>query len=335
MRKPRIFTAKAVLVTLLSTIFGCSEKPFHTDIGTAEGTTYRIIYQYDRSLHAAIDTLLDGFENEFSIYREGSAISRFNHGEKMRATDRMKECIEISRKIHIESEGLFDPTLRPLIGMWGFGEDKRLKQPRQTEIDSVMQFVGFSMIGIDADTVRRDDPRVTLDFNAIAKGYSVDLVGKMFDSLGIENYLVEIGGEITTRGINASGRPWRIGIDRPVEGNFAPGADMITRIELDGHKGLATSGNYRKYIIDSTIGKVTHTIDPRTGRSVTHNLLSATIIAENTAIADGYATSCMVAGVEWSKRFITEKKLRAILIYSEDGEMVTWDSNDEKRDSGL
>jgi len=322
-------------IVLAAIMIGCAPKPYHTDNGAAEGTTYRIIYQYDKSLHSTIDSLINDFEDEFSIYREESAISKFNRGGTMKASERMKECILISRKIYSETGGLFDPTLRPLIGMWGFGEDGKLKQPSQAEIDSVLQFIGFSKVGIDSDTISREDSRISLDFNAIAKGYSVDLVGKMFDSLGIENYLIEIGGEITTRGVNSHGRPWRIGIDRPVDGNYAPGVDMITKIELDGHKGLATSGNYRKYLMDSTLGKVTHTIDPRTGRSVSHNLLSATIIAENTAIADGYATACMVGGLDWSKRFIIDMELRAVLIYSQDGEMVTWDSADEKGNTGL
>ncbi len=320
-----------VLLTSIFLFSGCSHKSYryHTNVGAAEGTTYRIIYEFDHDLQSDIATIIDEFEEEFSIYRKESAISKFNRGEKMIATERFKECYSISQTIFEQSNHLFDPTLRPLIKMWGFGEDNKLRNPSETQIDSVMEYVGFDKIFISGDTVGRNNNRISLDFNAIAKGYSVDLVGRFFDSLDIDNYLIEIGGEITTKGKNSSGNPWRIGIDRPIDGNYSPGADLITKVELDGHKGLATSGNYRKFLIDSIAGKVTHTIDPRSGHSVSHNLLSATIIAKNTALADGYATACMVGGTEWSKTFIKKYNLRGILIYVEGDRIITWDSSEQ------
>lgn len=320
---------KICLLLLLTSLLGCSKSLEYTTIeGFAEGTTYRITYAdpKGRNLEDSVLNLLARFEQSLSIYEPNSLIMKLNDNRSTVVDRWFKECLSLYKQIYIQSDSLLDPTLRPLIAIYGFGgKQSEPRSPSQKEIDSIMTFVGLDKVHISGDTLCKADRRVELDFNALAKGYSVDLVADLFDGLGVDNYMVEIGGEIYTRGVKLNGGKWRIGIDSPLEGNNTPGANLQTIIELSD-RGLATSGNYRKGAIDQNGVRVTHTIDGRTGRPSQHSLLSATILAPSCAEADGYATAAMVGGLEWTKALLSKhSELDGFLIYAgPNGEFLTY-----------
>lgn len=319
----------AILLAVCIFTQSCTKTaPYQTVDGFAQGSTYHIIYQdpENRELRDSIDNLLNRFDKSLSIYNPTSLLSQVNTGDSTIVVDQwFEECFALSQQISQATDGMFDITLRPLIAAYGFGGKGEGRLLSQVEIDSMMNFVGFSKVGISQGRIVRQDPRIQLDFNAIAQGYSVDLLGRLFESIGIKNYMIEIGGEIFCLGVNSKGEPWKIGIDSPKEGNYTPGADLQTTIPLSG-RGLATSGNYRKFAYTESGDKLTHTIDPRSGRPASHNLLSATLIAESAAIADGYATACMVIGFEKSVELLkANPSLDGYLIYADSlGNMKTY-----------
>ena len=315
-------SVKTKFIALLTLIIGigCTAptKKEYTHIdGFVQGTTYSIIYSDSTDYKEQIEGLLDRFDYSLSIYNDSSLINAINDNLRDSIDYWFKECFSISSKVYSQTNGLFDPTVAPLIAAYGFARKNEQRSLDSIEIAQILTAVGFDKLKIENNRVIKQNPNTRIDFNAIAQGYSVDLVGEYFDYLGVENYMIEIGGEVYTRGVSARGDKWRIGIDTPEEGNNMPGANLTTVVELS-NQGLATSGNYRKYIDLPSGEKVVHTIDPRNGHSVTHNLLSATIIAPTSALADGYATACMVGGLEWSKEFIkTHSELECYLVYSD------------------
>lgn len=312
-------------VLALGTACTPKTKSYATIDGFAQGSTYHIVYNdpQGRDLRNDIEELLEDFDNSLSVYNPSSLLTRLNGNDTAAAPDKwFTECLEISRGISDDTDGAFDVTLRPLIAAYRIGTDDTPHILSQREIDSIRAFTGYKKVRIENGQLVKDDPRLALDFNAIAQGYSSDLMGAMFDSLGIRDYMVEIGGEILCKGKNPEGKEWRVGIDRPVEGNMVPGEDLQTILTLTD-RGLVTSGNYRKFAFDENGNKVTHTIDPHTLKPAVHNLLSATIIAPTSAIADGYATACMVIGLEKSKQLLERHpEMEAYLVFSQpDGSM--------------
>lgn len=317
---------KSLLIIAIATIIGCSQKPVYQSVtGFAQGTTYAILYNDNGigDLKIEIEELLNRFDASLSNYNDSSILSRVNRGEDVEVDDWFVNCFNASMQVYQQTDNLFDPSLRPLINAYGFGAKgkKEFRVLDSVQLEAILQNVGLNKIKIDNKKVVMPDS-MSLDFSAIAQGYSSDLVAQMFDSLGIENYIVEIGGEIYAKGVNAKGKSWRVGIDTPKEGNFIAGASIEEVVELD-KKGLATSGNYRKFFeIDGK--KYSHEINPKTGLCSRDSLLSATIIAPNAALADGYATACMVGGYAWSVDFAKRLNLQAYLIYqNHKGEMVT------------
>lgn len=312
-------------VLALGTACSPKTKSYATIDGFAQGSTYHIVYNdpQGRDLRNDIEELLEDFDNSLSVYNPSSLLTRLNGNDTAAVPDKwFTECLEISRGISDDTDGTFDVTLRPLIAAYRIGTDDTPHILSQREIDSIRAFTGYKKVRIENGQLVKDDPRLALDFNAIAQGYSSDLMGAMFDSLGILDYMVEIGGEILCKGKNPEGKEWRVGIDRPVEGNMVPGEDLQTILTLTD-RGLVTSGNYRKFAFDENGNKVTHTIDPHTLKPAVHNLLSATIIAPTSAIADGYATACMVIGLEKSKQLLERHpEMEAYLVFSQpDGSM--------------
>lgn len=309
------------LILLAFVAFSCTKNASYKTIeGFLEGTTYRVTYAdaKGRDLRDTIENLIHRFERSLSIYDSTSLLIRLNTNQTAVVDGWFTECFNHYKDIYTPSDSLLDPTLRPLIAIYGFGgKNSKPRSPSDMEIDSIMEFVGLHKISLSGDILVKDDPRTELDFNALAKGYSVDLVAEMLASMGVDNFMVEIGGEIVTQGVSPKGGVWRIGIDAPIVGNNTPGQNMQTVMELSG-RGLATSGNYRKGAVDQNGIRVTHTIDPRTGRPAVHNLLSATILAPSCAVADGYATAAMVGGLEWTKQLLaTHSELDGILIYAD------------------
>ena len=240
-------------------------------------------------------------------------------------TEAFRRSVQISKM----TDGAFDITVGPLVKAWGFGPDAT-KNFTESKRDSLLRLVGMDKVRLVNGKIIKDNPGITLDFNAIAQGYSVDVVSDYFNSLGIKRYLVEIGGEVRVRG-DKHGVLWRIGIDRPADNNMIPGNDLQAIISLKD-RSLATSGNYRKFYVENGI-KYSHTIDPRTGYPARNRLLSATILADSCATADGVATACMVMGLKNTIRFLElHPEFDAFLVYSdENGNFMTWISEDLKK----
>jgi thiamine biosynthesis lipoprotein len=273
-------------------------------------------------LRQDIEHLFTVIDNSLSIYNDSSVISAINYNRSDLTDTLFREVFRASAEISEQSGGLFDITIGPLVKSWGFGPDA-MKRFNPSMLDSLIALVGMDKVRLDGDSVIKADPDMFIDVNAIAQGYTVDLVADLLSRSGITQCLVEVGGEIRTMG-DKNGIGWLVGIDSPADGNYTPGADIQVKIRLD-NLALATSGNYRKFFVEDGV-KYSHTIDPRSGYPVRHTLLSATIIAPTGAVADAWATACMVGGMEQAIEFIGQHDfLEGYLIYSDEaGEMKSW-----------
>lgn len=244
-----------------------------------------------------IDSLLLAFNQSLSTYIPDSEVSRFNRNNALTfESPYFFSVLTASRDMHRLTNGAFDPTVGPLINQWGFGEKKTLI-PSQIQVDSLLTLVGFEKISFDAKGLQKSDARVRLNFSAIAKGYAVDLVIIFLMRKGISNAMVEIGGEVRCIGVNQENSPWSIGIDDPVA--VSQGARSLKAAVLLQNRSLATSGNYRNFYIKNG-KKYAHTISPFSGYPITHNLLSASVFANECMTADALATGMMVLGLEKS-----------------------------------
>jgi thiamine biosynthesis lipoprotein len=281
--------------------------------GFAQGTTYHITYENSNNedYSADIDSILKAFDKSLSIYDSTSIISRINNNDRtVEADDWFVEVFNKSAEVNAISGGAFDITVGPVVKAWGFANGPVAKHDT-AHIDSLLQYVGMDKVKLEGRKVIKKYPGVKLDVNALAQGYSVDVVCDFFKNKGIKNYLVEIGGEVRGKGTNASGKFWHIGIDRPEDGNLMPGNELQAIIEIN-NKSLATSGNYRKFFVENGV-KYAHTIDPKTGFPARNTLLSATVVCDDCITADAYATSFMVVGVEKSKDMLS--KLKGVEVY--------------------
>lgn len=285
--------------------------------GFTQGTTYHITYESPDSINYKedIEYLLAEFDSSLSTYNTASVISKINRNESNRTDYYLHTVLQKSKEVYETTDGAFDITVAPLVNAWGFGFKNREEMTAE-KVDSILEFVGFNLITFNDSGIEKKNPRVMIDMNAIAQGYSVDVVADFLENKGINNYLVEIGGEVKTKGMNPDHKAWRIGIDKPVDNNFIPGADLQAIIKLN-NKSLATSGNYRKFYEENGV-KYSHTINPKTGYSVNHSLLSATVIAKDCITADAFATAFMVLGLEKSYNLVMSiEGLEAYFIYSD------------------
>jgi FAD:protein FMN transferase len=313
---------------LLILSFSCKEKPEYSSFaGAAQGTTYSIVFENSDQrnpldLRAEVEKILQDFDMSLSLYKDSSILSKINRNDEAVPDKYFTEVFKRSAEISQLTDGAFDVTVGPLVKAWGFGPDEH-KNVSPFKIDSLLKLVGMDKVELKDGTLLKTDPRISLDFNAIAQGYSVDVVSTYLDEKRISSYLVEIGGEVRVKG-DKGGALWRIGIDRPVDNNMSPGSDLEAIIELKD-RSLATSGNYRKFYIENGI-KYSHTINPKTGYPAKNQLLSATILASDCATADGIATACMVIGKEKSIEFLDlHPEFDGYLIYSDDsGNLKTW-----------
>lgn len=317
-----------VIPGIVLALSACSTKKEMRASGYTQGTTYSVIYFNDgENLQYQIDSILLDFDRVLSTYQENSYISKWNRREANSEQPQLfREVVKAGIEVSKSTNGAFDMTVSPLMNFW-FGKDWNSESVDSAVVDSVMKFVGSDYILLENGSYTSDQPNLKLDVNAIAQGYSVDIVSRFLESEAITNYLVEIGGEVRASGAKINGDSWRIGIDKPDGQNFE--RDLALSIELN-NKSLATSGNYRKFI-EINGQKFGHTLDPRTGYPAKTDVLSATVIANNCMIADAYATACMVLGFERSKKLVnTDDELDAILIYStNNGKLNIWDSRDE------
>ena len=306
----------------------CDEKDQILKIaGTAQGTTYHITYRSSTQIDykTELDSILREVDSSLSTYLPASIISRINNNDGNVAVDKyFTDVFEESLRISAITAGLFDVTVAPLINAYGFGFTKK-GLIDSASIDSLLQFVGYEMVKIENGSVIKTKPQVMLDFNAIAQGYTVDVLAAFLETKKIENYLVELGGEVKAKGTKNNKEFWKIGIDKPTENPEDRPLQAIVKLR---DKALATSGNYRKFYVENG-KKYAHIIDPRTGYAVKHNLLSATVIADNCMTADAYATSFMVMGLEKSRQFLSthgELKLEVYFIFDENGKWKTFNS---------
>ncbi len=281
--------------------------------GPVFGTLYHIKYECAEPLDSQIVVELRRVDASLSVFNPASTVSRINTGATARADEMLREVLSRSLEVSRATGGAFDVTVMPLVNAWGFGF-KKGEFPTDAAVDSLRAFVGYRLVSLCGDSVAKGDPRVMLDFGAIAKGYGVDRVARLLREHGVRNYMVEIGGEVVAKGRNPDGRPWQIGVSKPVEGG---GDGIIEKVVELSDGAVATSGNYRNFY-ERDGRKYAHTIDPRTGRPVRHSLLSATVMARDCATADAYATAFMVMGLDSAAAVVKgDKSLRAIFIYSD------------------
>lgn len=311
-----------LIIILAVVIAACQpvRKNEYTKIsGFAQGTTYSITYENatNHDYSPAIDSLLKAFDKSLSIYDSTSIISRINANDTaVQVDDWFIEVFNKSAEVNKASDGAFDITVGPVVNAWGFGNGPVAKHDT-AYIQSLLQYVGMDKVSLNGQKITKKYPEVKLDVNALAQGYSVDVVCRFFDEKGIKNYLVEIGGEVRGKGTNAKNNLWRIGIDRPEEGNMMPGNELQAIIQID-NKALATSGNYRAFYVENGV-KYAHTIDPKTGFPAKNTLLSATVVCDDCMTADAYATAFMVLGVDEGKELLAKLKgIEVYFIYSDD-----------------
>jgi FAD:protein FMN transferase len=300
--------------------------------GETQGTTYTIILAEEKAnfTQDEVTDLLQGFDLSLSTYVDSSVISQLNNSSGRTAivdsSGYFKSCYILSSDVFERSEGAFDPSVFPLVEGWGFMKD--LKTPlSKPKVDSILQFVSFQKgklhdLEFSADTIFLDkkDDRFKFDFNAIAQGQSVDVLSSFIQSRGHKNYYVEIGGEMIVKGKNREGKPWKIGIDVPKDTKDS-GVRQLENVLSISNKAIATSGNYRKFYIKDG-KKYAHTLDPRTGFPVEHSLLSATVISNDCALSDAYATVFMVIGLQETKAFLKKNAdlgLEVYLLYDQEG----------------
>ncbi len=288
--------------------------------GPAQGTTYNITYvagAYANYRHE-IDSIFKAIDQSLSTYQPGSVISRINRNETFVADAHFTTVFNKAKIVSEKTNGLFDPTVMPLVNAWGFGFKKK-ESVTTARIDSLKKITGYQHVWMEGKQLVKRYPEVMLDFNAIAPGYTVDVLAIFLENKGIENYLIELGGEVRSKGIALDGTPWTLGIEQPDE-NPAEGSRLHSLIQL-GDFGLATSGNYKNYYIEEG-KKYSHIIDPVTGYPAKNTLLSATVIAPDCITADAYATAFMVMGLEKAKQFVeeySELQLSVYFIYDEEG----------------
>ena len=304
--------------------------PYQHDEGFIFGTVYHITYQSERNYQKEyIENVgeLNWVNNEFSMFDKNSTVSRINaNNPSVNISDRFLSVYLLAQEISRETDGAFDITVAPLVNAWGFGF-KSQKLPEKKQVDSLLQFIGMDKFRITPDrSYEKSDPRVMLDFSAIAKGYGADVVAQFLKTKGIKNFMVEIGGEVVASGISEKKTPWRIGITKPADDPNNTNTQLQAILNVTD-MALATSGNYRNFYYKGG-RKYAHTIDPRTGYPVQHSILSATVLADQCAKADAYATSFMVLGFEKAKKVLKKHpELMAYIIYSDaKGNKAVWHS---------
>ena len=280
-------------------------EPYQHNKGFVFGTIYNVTYQSSEDLQAEIEAEMKKVDLEFSMYNDSSTVARLNRGEMVKGSAMFDELFQLSQTINKENDGAFDITVAPLVNAWGFGF-KHEQMPTPQQVDSLLKI------------------RDQLDFSAIAKGFGSDVVARLLRSHGIQNFMVEIGGEVVTQGISDKRLPWKIGVTKPTDDSLSVSGELQTVLNVTDI-AMATSGNYRKFYYKGG-RKYAHTIDPKTGYPVQHSLLSATVLAKDCAVADAYATAFMVLGMDRAKEVLgRHPELMAYFIFATpEGGLDVW-----------
>lgn len=297
--------------------------PYQHDEGMVFGTVYHITYQSEKNYKKEIEAELQKVDNALSMFNTESVISRVNRNEDVVVDGMFKEVFLLAEQVSKETNGAFDITVAPLVNAWGFGFKEGV-QPDQKAVDSLLHIIGYQHVSCRDGHVVKKDKRMMLDCSAVAKGYGCDVVARMFQKRGLKNYMVEIGGEVVTAGVNEKREAWHIGVNAPSQTGDGDSGHLQAVLKLKD-KALATSGNYRNFYY---LGgkKYAHTINPKTGYPVQHNILSATVVANHCATADAYATAFMVLGLDGAKKILEKhSELMAYLIYTDaQGKYSIW-----------
>jgi len=313
---------KIFLLLFVLVLFSCESENKYQTIkleGFVFGTTYHITYldTTKSDFQKEIDDLFYTMNRSLSTYVSTSDISKINAGDTTVVVDDLfKEVLQKSKRINKETNGYFDPTVGNLVNAWGFGPKEAKKHMDSIEVQKMMQLVGLEKVQLKGNKIQKQFSDINLDFNSIAKGFGVDVIGRFLERKNIDNYLVEIGGEIRAKGKNSKNKFWRVAIEKP---NIDGTQSIQTTIELK-NESMATSGNYRKFRITKEGKKYVHTVNPTTGFASESNLLSASVISKSDcADVDAYATAIMAMGLEKTTAFLKKHKhLKVVLIYADE-----------------
>ena len=310
-----------LLSCLVVYFFSCKENKVEKNIkisGNAFGTTYSVLYNSteDVNFENQFDSIFHVINKSMSTYQANSIISKLNRSETVKLDEHFIKVFDASKEIHNQTEGVFDPTIGILVNAWDFGPEGKVESLDSIKVKGLMQSVDFSKVTRFEDRLTKQNKNTFLDFNAIAKGYAVDVISEYLESEKIENYLVEIGGEIRAKGISVDKQlPWKIGVENP---NFDGTQTILKAISLQD-AAMATSGTYRKYKVDAEGNRYAHIINPKTGYPSKTNLLSISVIADDCMTADAYATAFKAMGIDKIKSFLKEHpELKAFLIFEND-----------------
>ncbi len=319
MNKKRLFwQVPFLLILLIGSILIIRQQhtmPYQHDSGTVFGTIYHITYQSNDNLQAEIENELKKVDQSLSPFNKTSIISHVNRNEKVEVDGMFTEVFNLAEKISQDTDGAFDITVAPMVNVWGFGFKKGVEPGKQV-LDSIRALVGYHKVKLVGKHIVKQNPNIMLDCSAIAKGYGSDVVARLLRRKGIQNFMVEIGGEVVTCGNSEKRVPWRIGVNKPTDDSLSTNGELQTVLNVTD-MAMATSGNYRNFYYKNG-KKYAHTIDPKTGYPVQHNILSATVLAKECAIADAYATSFMVMGLDGAKKILEKHpELLAYLIYAD------------------
>ncbi len=321
-----ILACLGIIGIILIFCFKPSRKEWIKQSGVVWNTEYHITYMSAKDLADSIDATFRRVELSVSPFNKASLVTAINDNKTDSLDEALKTIYLKSVEINDESNGAFDPTLSPIINAWGFGY-KSGAMPSDADIDSMLQFVGIRKTHLNGNKLKKDDPRTTFNFSAIAKGFGCDEIGRMLERNGVENYLVEVGGEIVAKGNNPQNGKWHVSIDKPIisDGDIVHESAEIIAVS---NQAIATSGNYRNYKEDSLGNRYAHIINPKAGRPATTDILSATVIANDCMSADAYATTLMVLGLDKAKDLLAKHpEIAAMLITSQNGELSFWHSS--------
>ncbi len=317
-----------VALLLLATIWILARRnapvSYRNASGIIFGTIYSVTYQHPEDLKNEIEAALHHFDGSLSPFNDTAVITRINRNEDVQPDSLFTHVFQRSLEISQQTSGAFDITVASLVNAWGFGFEQG-RFPDQAMIDSLLELTGYEKISLSEEgKVVKQDPRILLNCSAIAKGYAVDVVAALLTQLGVRNFMVDIGGEVVTRGINPSNDPWRIGLNKPVDDSLSRNQDLQLILHFTD-AALATSGNYRNFYYHDG-KKYAHTIDPRSGYPIQQDILSSTVLAPDCLTADAYATAFMVMGLEASQQFVeSQPDVEACFIYTDaQGEIQTY-----------
>ena len=310
-----------IVILFISLFLSCNGEQKNTNLaGSVFGTSYSVIYDSDVNYKTQFDSLFYVINKSMSTYQANSEISKLNRNETFELDEHFKKVYDASKEIFGQTGGAFDPSIGNVVNAWKFGSENIMEVIDSLKIDSLMQYVGYDKTYRDNNTIIKSNPNVYIEFNAIAKGYGVDVIGEFLESHNINNYLVEIGGEIRVKGINSEKQSnWKVGVEEP---NFEGEQSILKAIALQD-EAMATSGTYRKFKVDENGNRYAHIIDTETGYPSKTNLLSISVIAKDCMTADAYATAFKAMGIEKVKSFLElHPELKVFLIFENENKEI-------------